>query len=74
MANDGIIIDPAICHGKPVIAGTRMPVLLVLGSLAGGMSFSDLEREYNLNEQGIRDALRFAGKLVEQEQFHPLPV
>ena len=73
MANDGITIDPAICHGKPVIAGTRMPVSLVLGSLAGGMSFSDLEREYNLSEQGIRDALRFAGKLVEQEQFHPLP-
>ena len=74
MEHDGIIIDPAICHGKPVIEGTRIPVSLVLGSLAGGMSFSDLEREYNLNEQGIRAALRFAGKLVEQEQFHPLPV
>jgi uncharacterized protein (DUF433 family) len=74
MEHDGIIIDPAICHGKPVIEGTRIPVSLVLGSLAGGMSFSDLAREYNLNEQGIRNALRFAGKLVEQEQFHPLPV
>ena len=74
MEHDGITIDPAICHGKPVIEGTRMPVSLVLGSLAGGMSFGDLEREYNLNEQGIRAALRFAGKLVEQEQFHPLPV
>ena len=73
MEHDGIIINPAICHGKPVIEGTRMPVSLVLGSLAAGMSFGDLEREYDLNEKGIRAALRFASELVEQEQFHPLP-
>ena len=32
--NDRINIDPAICHGKPVIRGTRVPVSIVLGSLA----------------------------------------
>ena len=60
MEHSRIVIDPAICHGKPVVAGTRMPVSMVLGSLAGGMSFSDLEREYNLNDKDIRAALRFA--------------
>ncbi len=60
MEHSRIVIDPAICHGKPVVAGTRMPVSMVLGSLAGGMSFSDLEREYNLNDKYIRAALRFA--------------
>lgn len=73
MEQKGIIIDPAICHGKPVIAGTRMPVSLVLGSLAAGMSFGEIEREYDLKEKDIRDALRFASELIEQEQFHPLP-
>ena len=24
--NDRIVIDPKICHGKPVIRGTRLPV------------------------------------------------
>ena len=60
MEHSRIVIDPAICHGKPVVAGTRMPVSMVLGSLAGGMSFSDLEREYNLNDKDIRAALLFA--------------
>jgi uncharacterized protein (DUF433 family) len=27
----GVVVDPEIIHGKPVIAGTRIPVALVLG-------------------------------------------
>ena len=71
--DDRILIDPNICHGKPVIRGTRMPVSLVLGSLAGGMNAEEIQREYDLNLEDIRAALRFAGSLVDQEQFHPLP-
>lgn len=70
--NDRIVIDPKICHGKPVIRGTRMPVALVVGSLAGGMNFEEVEREYNLTRDDIRAALKFAGELVEQEEHHPL--
>jgi len=32
--NERIIIDPLICHGKPVIRGTRTPAAIVVGSLA----------------------------------------
>ncbi|MGD0138556.1 MAG: DUF433 domain-containing protein [Tepidisphaeraceae bacterium] len=70
---DRIIIDPAICHGKPVIRGTRMPVALIIGSLAGGMSFDEVQQEYDLTTEDIRAALRFAGELIDREQFHPLP-
>lgn len=69
----GITIDPRICHGKPVLEGTRVPVSIVVGSLAGGMSFEDIEREYDLTAVQIRAALRFANELVEQEQHHALP-
>jgi uncharacterized protein (DUF433 family) len=72
--NERIVIDPKICHGKPVIKGTRMPVALVVGSLAGGMSFEDVQREYDLTPEDIRAALKFASELVDQEQHHPLPV
>ena len=72
--NDRIVIDPKkICHGKPVIRGTRTPVAIVVGSLAGGMSFEDVQREYDLTIEDIRAALKFAGELVDQEQHHPLP-
>ena len=43
-----IVIDPAICHGKPVIQGTRVPVTVVVGSLAGGMTFEDVQRVYDV--------------------------
>ena len=71
--NDRIVIDPKVCHGKPVVRGTRMPVALIVGSLAGGMSFEDVQREYGLTPEDIRASLKFAGELVEQEQYHPLP-
>jgi uncharacterized protein (DUF433 family) len=71
--NERIVIDSKICHGRPVIRGTRMPVALVVGSLAGGMSFEEVQREYDLSIDDIRAALKFAEELIEQEQYHPLP-
>jgi uncharacterized protein (DUF433 family) len=71
-ASDRIVLDPAICHGKLVIRGTRVPVTIVVGSLAGGMTFDEIQREYNLSAEDIRAALKFVGDLVEQESFHPL--
>jgi uncharacterized protein (DUF433 family) len=68
-----IVIDPAICHGKPVIRGTRMPVSLVIGSLAGGMSFEQLRQEYDLSAEDIVAALKFVGELADQQSFHLLP-
>ena len=70
--NDQIVIDPRICHGKPIIRGTRMPVSLIVGSLAGGMGFDEVEREYSLTRAQVRAALKFAGELVDQEEHHPL--
>ena len=70
---DRIVVDPNVCHGKPVIRGTRTPVAIVVGSLAGGMGFEEVQREFDLPVEDIRAALRFASELVDQEQHHPLP-
>jgi uncharacterized protein (DUF433 family) len=61
-----ITIDPAIHHGAPVIAGTRVPVSLVVGSLAGGMSKEDVMREYELGEEDVEAALAYAADLVSK--------
>ena len=66
-----ITIDPKIHHGVPVIRGTRMPVEYVLDSLAGGMSFAEIQQEYDLTEDDIRASLLFAAELVEQKQAIP---
>jgi uncharacterized protein (DUF433 family) len=71
--NARIVIDPKVQHGKPVIRGTRVPVTRIVGGLAGGMTFDEIEREYAVTGEDIRAALEFANDLVEQEQFHALP-
>lgn len=68
-----ILLDPAVHHGKPVIRGTRVPVTTVVGSLAGGMTFEDIQREYDLTVDDIRAALKFVAQLADEESFHPLP-
>jgi uncharacterized protein (DUF433 family) len=72
-ANDRIVLDPHVCHGKPIIRGTRLPVTVVVGSLAGGMTFEDVQREYDVTGDDIRAALKFVADLANQESFHPLP-
>ena len=72
--NERIVIDPEVQHGKPVVRGTRVPVARILGGLAGGMTFDEVGREYDLTVEDIRAAIGYAEDLVEQEDHHPLPV
>jgi uncharacterized protein (DUF433 family) len=60
IASDRIVLDPTICHGKPVIRGTRVAVTIVVGSLAGGMTFDEIQREYDRSAEDIRAALKLA--------------
>jgi uncharacterized protein (DUF433 family) len=46
---------------------------VVVGSLAGGMTFEDVQREYDLSDEDIRAALKYVADLADQESFHPLP-
>ena len=71
--SDRIVIDPEIQHGKPVIRGTRVPVVRILGGLAGGMSVEEIIREYDVTEKDVRAALTYASEVIEQEEHHPLP-
>ena len=70
---DRIQIDAAVCGGRPIVRGTRVPVAIVVGSLAAGMSFDDVAREYDLSDEDIRAALGYASARVEEESLHPLP-
>ena len=58
--SDGISIDPAVQHGKPVIRGTRAPVARILGSLAGGMTNEEIIEEYRVTADDIAAVLEFA--------------
>jgi uncharacterized protein (DUF433 family) len=59
-----ISVDHQIHHGAPVITGTRMPVSIIVGSLAGGMSKEEVSREYAITIEQIEAALSFAAELA----------
>lgn len=61
---DHIIVDPAVCHGKACIKGTRIMVSVVLDNLAAGLTPEEIIRSYaSLNEQDIRAAIAYAAEL-----------
>ena len=67
-----IVIDPRICHGKPVVRGTRTPVTVILGALAAGDSFEQIGKDYDITAEDIRACVAFACDEVSQQTYHPL--
>jgi uncharacterized protein (DUF433 family) len=63
----GVTADHEVAFGKPVLAGTRVPVALVLGQLAEGVPADEIRSEYDLTDDQIRAALRYAAWLSNQE-------
>ena len=72
MAVDLIQSDPAIMMGKPVVAGTRIPVELILEKLAAGETIDQLlEAHPRLSKEGILAALSFAAEVLRADVVYP---
>jgi uncharacterized protein (DUF433 family) len=64
-SSDQISLDPAVCHGKPVVRGTRVLVSNLVGAIAAGQTISEILQDYpSLKEPDIRACLEFAGYLT----------
>ncbi len=68
-----INIDPGILGGKPVIAGTRVPIQVILAALAGGMTTEEVCKEWLISEEDVRAALAYAAETVAEEVVHAIP-
>ncbi|MBD2705125.1 DUF433 domain-containing protein [Spirosoma sp. BT702] len=65
-----ITIDPAICHGKPTIRGSRLLVTTVLELLAGGATWDELLMDYpNLEVDDIKGCLDYAVQLAHFKSY-----
>ena len=69
MFEERVIIDQEIRHGKPVIKGTRVPVDVILGSLAGGMEIQEIADEYGIDKKDMQAAIEYAAKIVAKEEI-----
>ena len=68
-----IVSDPAIMMGKPVIAGTRITVELILEKLAAGETVEQiLDAHPRLTGNAIREALSFAAKTLKSDVVYPI--
>jgi len=69
-----IVSDPAVMMGKPVIAGTRITVELILEKLAAGETIEQLlEAHPRLTQEAIQAALAFAAEALRADVVYPLP-
>ncbi len=67
---DRIEINPRVMLGKPVIAGTRIPVEQILRKLAADMSIDAILRDYpRLTREDIQAALAYASDAVGSEEI-----
>ena len=60
-----IAIDPEVCGGRPIIAGTRVRVVDVLEMLAGGATAAEIAADFPyLAEADVRAALTYAAAAI----------
>lgn len=71
---DRIELNPKVHHGKPVIAGTRVPVHMVLGLLGNGLTPDEIIRDYydHITKEDILACIRYANSLIEEEEVYAI--
>jgi len=68
-----INIDPAIQAGRPVIAGTRVTLDVILASLAGGMAVEQIADDYEITPEDVRAAVAYAAYVLANKRVYALP-
>lgn len=68
-----IVSDPSVMMGKPVIAGTRITVELILEKLAAGENIEQLLNAHpRLTKEAIQKALAFAARVLRSDVVYPI--
>jgi uncharacterized protein (DUF433 family) len=73
MPQQQIESNPEVMLGKPVVAGTRITVELILEKLAAGETIEDILAAHpRLTADGIRAALAYAAESIKSDVVHPI--
>jgi len=67
-----IAVDEHVRFGKPVVAGTRIPVDVVLGHLAAGDTVEAVASEYRITREDVLAVLSYAAHTLANEQVRAL--
>ena len=65
-----VSVDPAVCHGKACIRGTRIMVSVILDNIAAGIERAEILASYpSLQAADINAALAYAAELTREGAF-----
>jgi uncharacterized protein (DUF433 family) len=65
-----ITVNPKQMDGLPCIRGLRIPVATVVGMMADGMADTEILKAFpDLEQEDIREALRFAAEAVREREL-----
>ena len=68
-----IATHPDVMMGKPVVAGTRITVELILEKLAAGETIEQiLDAHPRLTRAGVQAALDYAARVLRSDVLHPV--
>ncbi len=68
-----ILSDPSVMMGKPVVAGTRITVELILEKLSSGNTIEEvIETHPRLTREGVLAALNFAARALRADVVYPV--
>lgn len=68
-----VIVDNDLHHGDPCIKDTRIPVALIVGSLADGMTYGQIRQAYpQLSDEDISASLAYAADVLKRDILLPL--
>jgi uncharacterized protein (DUF433 family) len=63
----GIISDPEVMGGQPILKGHRIAVSQLLGQLAGGMKLSEIQEDYQLTNEEMQTILTYAALAAKEK-------
>lgn len=64
--SERIVIDPEVCGGRPIVAGTRMRVIDVLDALASGAGIDELLADFPyLSREDVQACLSYAARSLD---------
>lgn len=70
---DRIETNPEVLTGKPVVAGTRISVELVVELLAENWSIEEILEQYPaLSREDIQACLHYARETLQSERVYPV--
>jgi uncharacterized protein (DUF433 family) len=65
-----ITVRPDQMDGVPCVRGLRVPVAMVVGMVADGMSESEIVAAYpDLEAEDVREAIRYAAEAVREREL-----